>query len=408
MKIETMKIYTGFKWFLIIAAMLAGFALHSAKAALSVDFNLFYGQLAPYGNWVTVPSAGLVWHPDHEPAHWRPYEDGRWAWTDAGWTWVSYEPWGWAAYHYGRWIYDPTYGWLWVPGSVWAPAWVAWYESPDYIGWAPLGITADININPDLAVFVSVGSFLGPNLSYVAIDPLDNDGIFRHHHFRHFENIAMWRGQVSDPGPGRAGIEHLTGHRVPAFSLASRNLDPGQIHSMGRNVDQLRGNHFYAYRPHVSAARNRGTPFLRRETRQGAVVRDHSLGFVRTSPRGSHALHRVHAGTSHRFVNAGRSSQGAALRSHAAAHALRANRSSGNTRHYAQHRRHYNALHSSSFRHAQVRQAGRHQSGGPGSFRQGGGAPVRQAGSSRNGPAQGAPSPSGSHESHGGGKKNDH
>ena len=36
-------------------------------------------------------------------ADWRPYADGYWAYTDSGWTWVSYEDFGWATYHYGRW-----------------------------------------------------------------------------------------------------------------------------------------------------------------------------------------------------------------------------------------------------------------------------------------------------------------
>ena len=26
----------------------------------------------------------------------------------------------------GRWFFDDSYGWVWVPGSEWAPAWVAW------------------------------------------------------------------------------------------------------------------------------------------------------------------------------------------------------------------------------------------------------------------------------------------
>ena len=29
-------------------------------------------------------------------------------------------------------------GWVWVPGEEWAPAWVSWRTSKDYVGWAPL------------------------------------------------------------------------------------------------------------------------------------------------------------------------------------------------------------------------------------------------------------------------------
>jgi hypothetical protein len=52
--------------------------------------------------------------------------------------WVSDEPWSDITYHYGRWVYDPEEGWLWIPGYVWAPAWVIWREGGDYLGWFPM------------------------------------------------------------------------------------------------------------------------------------------------------------------------------------------------------------------------------------------------------------------------------
>ena len=51
---------------------------------------------------------------------------------------MSDEPFAWAVYHYGRWGYDQDIGWFWVPGTVWAPAWVSWRRSNDVVGWAPL------------------------------------------------------------------------------------------------------------------------------------------------------------------------------------------------------------------------------------------------------------------------------
>ncbi len=72
---------------------------------------------------------------------------GRWIWTDDGWYWASDEPWGWAAYHYGRWYYDDYYGWIWIPGYDWAPAWVEWRYGGDYIGWAPLGPYAVFSVS---------------------------------------------------------------------------------------------------------------------------------------------------------------------------------------------------------------------------------------------------------------------
>jgi len=69
--------------------------------------------------------------------------------TDYGNTWVSDYSWGWAPFHYGRWYYDDYYGWTWIPGYEWAPAWVVWRSGGGYYGWAPMapGINISININ---------------------------------------------------------------------------------------------------------------------------------------------------------------------------------------------------------------------------------------------------------------------
>jgi hypothetical protein len=119
--------------------MNADVSVDLATPGASVNFATFQEGLAPYGEWMTVGAYGRVWRPLRVAAGWRPYYYGRWEWTDEGWLWVSDEPWGWAAYHYGRWAYDPSYGWIWIPGYQWAPAWVTWRYSPEYIGWAPLG-----------------------------------------------------------------------------------------------------------------------------------------------------------------------------------------------------------------------------------------------------------------------------
>lgn len=98
----------------------------------------FYDYLAPYGTWVSYRPYGYVWIPRHVGYRWRPYSAGRWLWTDYGWTWIPREDWGWIPFHYGRWGWDRALGWFWVPGTVWAPAWVTWRWGDLYIGWAPL------------------------------------------------------------------------------------------------------------------------------------------------------------------------------------------------------------------------------------------------------------------------------
>jgi hypothetical protein len=109
----------------------------SAQAAVSI--SLFYRDLAPHGRWFQHPRWGWAWFPTSIDADWRPYSRGRWVWTEEnGWYWDSDEPFGWAVYHYGRWAYDEEYGWIWIPGSTWGPAWVAFRDSDEYVGWAPL------------------------------------------------------------------------------------------------------------------------------------------------------------------------------------------------------------------------------------------------------------------------------
>src|SRR5678815_877255 len=97
-------------------------------------------KLEPYGDWMEVGDYGYVFQPRQaaQSRDWRPYTNGHWVYTDAGWTWISDEPFGWATYHYGRWIRLRSVGWVWVPGEYWAPAWVSWRTGNDYVGWAPL------------------------------------------------------------------------------------------------------------------------------------------------------------------------------------------------------------------------------------------------------------------------------
>ncbi len=107
----------------------------------AVSTAQFQRTLAPYGRWVRTPEYGLVWIPSQRVvgSDFVPYATGgNWRYSNAGWTFVSDWSWGWAPFHYGRWYRAPRLGWVWIPGSVWAPAWVDWRYGDGYIGWAPL------------------------------------------------------------------------------------------------------------------------------------------------------------------------------------------------------------------------------------------------------------------------------
>ena len=96
-------------------------------------------DLDDHGSWVWVSDYdNWVWRP-RVSAGWRPYHHGYWRHGGGGLVWVSYEPWGWVPYHYGRWAHSPVYGWVWLPGTGYSPAWVYWVYGPSYIGWAPAG-----------------------------------------------------------------------------------------------------------------------------------------------------------------------------------------------------------------------------------------------------------------------------
>jgi len=101
-----------------------------ANGPADLDFDV---ALAGYGEWVWVDGLGRVWRP-WVAADWRPYTNGRWVWTNLGWTWVAYEPWGYLPHHFGNWAMTPV-GWTWVPGTVYTPASVMWVGSGGLVGW---------------------------------------------------------------------------------------------------------------------------------------------------------------------------------------------------------------------------------------------------------------------------------
>jgi hypothetical protein len=103
----------------------------------------FRPTLDPHGTWSDDPTYGTVWAPnaDEVGSNFQPYVSaGHWAYDD-DYAWVSDYAWGWAAFHYGRWVLIPERGWSWIPGRVYAGAWVAWRMGEGdygYVGWAPL------------------------------------------------------------------------------------------------------------------------------------------------------------------------------------------------------------------------------------------------------------------------------
>lgn len=64
------------------------------------DMEMFHDALAPYGGWVDYGKYGPVWRPHKVSSSWRPYLNGRWVPSHAGWVFETAEPWGWATDDY--------------------------------------------------------------------------------------------------------------------------------------------------------------------------------------------------------------------------------------------------------------------------------------------------------------------
>jgi len=189
----------------------------------SVDLGFFYDDLAPYGHWVQRPTYGWVFIPTVATG-WRPYLQGHWVWTDDGWVWVSDEPFGWATYHYGRWYDDATYGWEWVPGDEWGPAWVDWQASSDYIGWAPLppsydwGRPARYNLAADNYVFVPDRFFMAARVSSYAVPVWESARIYPT--TRDYTNYRAFNGTVFNQGVPVTVVQQAIGRPVARFRVA--------------------------------------------------------------------------------------------------------------------------------------------------------------------------------------------
>ncbi len=206
-------------------------ALGPASAKAEIEFSAglqissssdFYQPLTPYGSWVDI-SYGRCWHPVEVAPDWRPYCNGQWVWTDCGWYWESDEPWSWACYHYGSWVDDPTYGWCWIPGTEWAPAWVVWRSSPDYVGWAPCGPDRAV-LAPSFFTFVDVHHFHDriSRRELIINDPRIIEHTTVINDFRHeTRDIGGVRERiVVNQGPGVDPIRRVTGRNFEARPIS--------------------------------------------------------------------------------------------------------------------------------------------------------------------------------------------
>lgn len=241
-------------WAFGLFFLLINLSINKAQAHpdRGISLQVFYDELANYGDWINNPDYGYVWRPN-VGNDFRPYyTNGHWVMTEYGNTWVSDYEWGWAPFHYGRWFYDSYDGWIWTPDTEWGPAWVTWRTGGGYYGWAPLAPRISININIGRRHFV-------PNNYWVFIP---QRCIYYPSYSRYWEprrnvyiinnttiinNVYTNRNVNYYSGPNRDEVRRATRQDVPVYRVADCTRP---------SSDRISRDAVNIYRPDVSRGEN--------------------------------------------------------------------------------------------------------------------------------------------------------
>lgn len=251
---------------LLIAMALTGWTLAAGAPPPGVSFSVFYDALSPHGEWIHAGSGVYAWLPGGMASGWKPYYHGRWVWTDDGWFWDSDEPWAWAVYHYGRWYDDDEYGWVWVPGYDWSPAWVEWRYGGECMGWAPLGPYALFSMSWGIHytrhwatplsywTFVDGRNFCRPGVHEFAYRTNENSRWFGR--TRGAGSVVPDGNRIITRGPERNYVERVGNVRIDRADVVSVTDRPSER--------VLRGNggreRIEVYRPRIDGGPTRGEP----------------------------------------------------------------------------------------------------------------------------------------------------
>ena len=226
----------------MLSSLLVAIVPRATADEVSVDF--FYNNLGG-GQWIDVEGYGYGWRPEVAmgDANWRPYMDGYWAYTDVGYTWISYEDFGWATYHYGRWAKLADYGWVWFPGTdlEWGPAWVSWRYGTGVVGWAPIpprgpGIVFEgqpIGVDVDLVFDIGPAYYNFVDVRYIG-EPVLRERIFAPTQNVTFvnqtvnvTNITVNNNVVYNYGPDYNALSAQSSRPIQRLTLERQaNVDP--------------------------------------------------------------------------------------------------------------------------------------------------------------------------------------
>ncbi|WP_207493563.1 DUF6600 domain-containing protein [Aridibaculum aurantiacum] len=255
---------------------------YSYRQNRQVSYNMFYDQLSPYGNWVNYPGYGQVWIVNE--LGFRPYyTNGRWVYTNMGWTWASNYNWGWAPFHYGRWGHDPRMGWFWVPGLEWGPAWVNWRGNNSFYGWSPMAPNNwNRGYHNDPWVFVNSQYINHHNLSQFYVPQTRNQQLLGS-----TDVVRPPRtGTGYHPGPDRTEVERHTRQQIRPIRITDADrADRSEISN-----DEIR-----IYRPKVEKIKepvNQQAERQPTQQRPGRIYLDNQEGRNQRFPGNNPSMER--------------------------------------------------------------------------------------------------------------------
>jgi hypothetical protein len=278
-----------------------GDLIESSEDLMSVDYKPFYDQLSESGEWIEVTAEEIgiennqgtssgnkldkngrtmtyselfgmkkassrtqvaasffVWKPsvslavvtpsaevEVEPVY-VPYSNGQWLNTDQGWYFQAATPVEEITHHYGRWVETPAAGYVWVPGRVWAPAWVDWRENDQYVAWTPLTpgmfLVNDVMQAPvfyeDRYVVVEKKYFVEPSVYKYMYKENKNKIMIKE--WRRIDGVMVMNKTVINKGPDVNDIKTYVGHDVGVYKINKVKK---------HNEISVKDNVVYTYKP---------------------------------------------------------------------------------------------------------------------------------------------------------------
>jgi hypothetical protein len=213
------------------------------------DFDVVVKELAAHGTWVPHETREFVFRPAPVGgAAWAPYREGRWLYTDYGWTWRGESPGSWATDHYGFWFRESGQ-WLWVPGLHWLGATVEWLQSGAHIGWRcspldrfgnPTETEGERYADPAQWNFVLREKLRGPLTAADFVDDVKAADLLVK--AKPADHIFMTYRQIERPGPPPDILADAEG-KLSAFPVVRELLEPGELPEIPA------AQSVYAYRP---------------------------------------------------------------------------------------------------------------------------------------------------------------